>query len=154
MSADEHFMQVALRLARLSAPFPNPPVGALVVLKGTVVGLGHHEQAGMPHAEAIAIKAAGELARGADLYVTLEPCNHSGRTPPCVDAVLSAGIQRVIVGCLDPNPYVRGGGAASLAAAGIEVGFGPWRAEAEALIESWRSSLRFAAKSAKLLHTG
>jgi diaminohydroxyphosphoribosylaminopyrimidine deaminase/5-amino-6-(5-phosphoribosylamino)uracil reductase len=154
VSTDERFMQAALRLARLSAPFPNPPVGALVVLNGTVVGLGHHEQAGMPHAEAIALKAAGELARGADLYVTLEPCNHSGRTPPCVDAVSSSGIQRVIIGCLDPNPYVRGGGAARLAAAGVEVGFGPWRAEAESLIESWRLSLWFAPKSAKLQHTG
>jgi diaminohydroxyphosphoribosylaminopyrimidine deaminase/5-amino-6-(5-phosphoribosylamino)uracil reductase len=140
-ASDERFMHGALRLARSSAPFPNPPVGALIVLEGKIVGLGHHEQAGMPHAEAMALRAAGELARGADLYVTLEPCNHTGRTPPCVDAVLAAGIRRVIIGCLDPNPFVRGGGCARLAAAGVEVAFGAWRSEAEALIENWRRQL-------------
>jgi len=139
---DGSFMAAALRLARLSAPFPNPSVGALVVLEGRVVGLGHHERAGMQHAETIALSAAGELARGADLYVTLEPCNHTGRTAPCVDAILRAGIQRVIVGCLDPNPFVVGGGCARLAAAGVVVGFGPWRAEAEAAIDAWQRSLR------------
>lgn len=134
-------MRAALRLARLCEPDPNPPVGALVVLDRRIVGIGHHERAGMPHAEVIALRAAGELARGADLYVTLEPCNHTGKTPPCVEAVLRAGIRRVIVGCLDPNPFVRGGGCASLARQGVSVSLGPWGAEAERAIEPWRRSL-------------
>jgi diaminohydroxyphosphoribosylaminopyrimidine deaminase / 5-amino-6-(5-phosphoribosylamino)uracil reductase len=138
---DETYMHAALRLARLTAPFPNPPVGAVVVLNGSIVGIGHHERAGAAHAEMVALASAAERARGAELYVSLEPCNHFGRTPPCVDAIVSAGIARVVVGCLDPNPQVRGGGCAQLAAAGVAVAFGPWRPEAEALIEGWRSSL-------------
>lgn len=141
MTPDGYFMRAALRLARLSAPFPNPPVGALVVLNGHVIGLGHHERAGGPHAEAAALAAAGELARGADLFVTLEPCNHHGRTPPCVDAILAAGVRRVIVGCLDPNTQVRGGGCARLAEHGISVVFGSWRAQAERAIEPWSARL-------------
>lgn len=142
MTSDESFMLAALRLARLSAPFPNPPVGAVVVLDGRIVGIGHHERAGAAHAEIVALAAAGARARGAELYVSLEPCNHFGRTPPCVDAIVKAGIRRVVVGCLDPNHHVCGGGCTRLAAVGLTVAFGPWRAEAEALIESWRASLR------------
>lgn len=141
MTSDQTFMQAALRLAALSVPFPNPPVGALVVLDGHVVGTGHHTRAGAAHAEVVALTAAGIRARGAVLYVTLEPCNHLGRTPPCVDAILSAGIRRVVVGCLDPNRAVCGGGCARLAAHGATIAFGPWRRAAEALIEPWRATL-------------
>ncbi len=141
LTRDKTYIQAALRLARMSAPFPNPSVGALVVLDGSIVGMGHHELAGAAHAEIVALASAGERARGAELYVSLEPCNHFGRTPPCVDAILKAGIWRVVVGCLDPNPKVRGGGCAQLAAAGVAVAFGPWRPEAESLIEGWRRSL-------------
>ena len=125
----------------MSAPFPNPSVGALVVLGGSIVGIGHHELAGAAHAEVVALASAGERARGAELYVSLEPCNHFGRTPPCVDAIIKAGIRRVVVGCMDPNPQVRGGGCARLAAAGVAIAFGPWHREAESLIEGWRRSL-------------
>jgi len=141
-TADQTYMYAALRLARICAPFPNPGVGALVVRDGQVVGLGHHERAGEAHAEAVALAAAGARARAATLYVSLEPCNHFGRTPPCVEAILRAGVRRVVIGCLDPNPRVCGGGAARLAEHGVIVAFGPWRAEAEALIEPWRAGLR------------
>jgi diaminohydroxyphosphoribosylaminopyrimidine deaminase / 5-amino-6-(5-phosphoribosylamino)uracil reductase len=141
VTSDGYFMEAALRMAQLSRPYPNPPVGALVVLEGSILGIGHHELAGGPHAEAVALAAAGDKARGADLFVTLEPCNHFGRTPPCADAILAAGIRRVVIGCLDPNPRVCGGGCARLAGHGVGVVFGPWRPAAEALIQSWRLSL-------------
>ena len=99
---------------------PNPIVGAVVVRDGEVVGERWHERAGGPHAEVVALEAAGERARGATLYVTLEPCTHHGRTPPCVDRVLEAGVARVVVGSLDPNPKARGG-VERLRAAGVEV---------------------------------
>lgn len=141
MTRDEIFMRAAFRLARLSMPHPNPPVGALVVLEGRVVGLGHHERAGLAHAEAVAIAAAGRRARGADLYVSLEPCNHVGRTGPCVDAIFAAGIRRVVVGCADPNPVVRGGGCPRLESGGVSIVRGPWQDEAEAVIAAWRETL-------------
>jgi diaminohydroxyphosphoribosylaminopyrimidine deaminase/5-amino-6-(5-phosphoribosylamino)uracil reductase len=100
---------------------PNPVVGAVVVRDGETVGEGWHERAGGPHAEVVALEAAGERARGATLFVSLEPCTHHGRTPPCVDAVLAAGIARVVVGALDPNPQVDGHGVARLREAGVEV---------------------------------
>jgi diaminohydroxyphosphoribosylaminopyrimidine deaminase / 5-amino-6-(5-phosphoribosylamino)uracil reductase len=99
---------------------PNPIVGAVVVQGGEAVGEGWHERAGGPHAEVVALEAAGERARGATLYVTLEPCTHLGRTPPCVDRVLAAGVARVVVGSLDPNPKAQGG-VERLRAAGVEV---------------------------------
>jgi len=99
---------------------PNPIVGAVVVGDGGVVGEGWHERAGGPHAEVVALEAAGERARGATLYVTLEPCTHHGRTPPCVDRALAAGVARVVVGSLDLNPKA-GGGVERLRAAGVEV---------------------------------
>ena len=116
-------MRRALGLARRGwgRTSPNPVVGAVVVRAGRDVGRGWHHQAGMPHAEVHALDAAGGQARGATLYVTLEPCCTQGRTPPCTDAILRAGITRVVAGCTDPNPRHAGRGFARLRAAGIEV---------------------------------
>ncbi len=118
-------MQRALALAARARgkTDPNPMVGAVVVLGSTVVGEGYHHRAGAPHAEAEALQAAGTRARGATLYVTLEPCTHTGRTPPCTEAIRSAGIRRVVLATSDPNPTARGG-ARALRAAGIEVASG------------------------------
>lgn len=99
---------------------PNPPVGAVVVKAGRIIGRGAHLKAGMPHAEPIALKEAGTHAKGATLYVTLEPCSTTGRTPPCTEAVIAAGIKRVVVGCTDPNPKHAGQGIDILKKAGIE----------------------------------
>ncbi len=116
-------MAMALRLARrgVGRTAPNPAVGAVLVKNGKVVGKGYHRAAGEAHAEVEAIRSAGSEARGAELYVTLEPCNHHGRTPPCTDAIREAGIARVWYGMDDLNPGVRGGGAKTLREAGIEV---------------------------------
>jgi len=138
---DTAFMQLALRLGRLGTPAPNPHVGAVVVQGGEVVGVGHHERAGEAHAEALALQRAGASARGATLYVTLEPCNHHGRTPPCVDAILASGVRRVVIGCADPNPHVTGGGADALRRAGVEVSYGPCSEEAHQLIATWAHKL-------------
>jgi diaminohydroxyphosphoribosylaminopyrimidine deaminase/5-amino-6-(5-phosphoribosylamino)uracil reductase len=100
---------------------PNPMAGAVIVREGVVVGIGHHERFGGPHAEVVALGQAGEAARGATLYVTLEPCCHFGKTPPCTRAILAAGIARVVAAIRDPFPQVDGGGLAALAAAGLEV---------------------------------
>lgn len=117
------FMRMALREARkgLGRTSPNPAVGSIVVRDGKVIGRGYHKKAGTPHAEVHALRAAGEDARGATLYVTLEPCNHTGRTPPCTRAILASGIRRVVVGMIDPNPLVAGSGCALLQDNGIEV---------------------------------
>ena len=119
-------MAKAVRLARLSEgrTAPNPPVGAVVVNDGAVVGQGRHLAAGKPHAEAVALEQAGEKSKGATLYVTLEPCNHHGRTPPCTDRIIAAGISRVVIGQPDPNPRVAGKGAKRLQEAGISVNTG------------------------------
>jgi diaminohydroxyphosphoribosylaminopyrimidine deaminase/5-amino-6-(5-phosphoribosylamino)uracil reductase len=101
--------------------YPNPLVGAVLVRDGQIVGEGLHERYGEPHAEVNALRAAGEKARGATLYVTLEPCTHHGRTPPCVDALVEAGVERVVVGARDPNPRVSGGGVEWLREAGVDV---------------------------------
>lgn len=141
-AALEHtFMGEALALARNGSPAPNPHVGAVLVRGARIVGEGFHERAGAAHAEAVAIARAGGLARGATLYVTLEPCNHVGRTPPCVDAILRAGIERVVIGCLDPNHRVLGGGATRLAAAGVDVVLGVRELEAAHAIADWVASL-------------
>ena len=117
------FMRRALSLARkgLGRASPNPAVGAVVVRRGRVVGEGWHRAAGGPHAEVEALRAAGEKARGADLYVTLEPCDHRGRTPPCTAAVIAAGVARVAYAIEDPNPRVRGRGGRRLREAGVAV---------------------------------
>ena len=144
MSEHESFMRLALACARrgLGRTSPNPPVGAVVVRDGRVVGEGHHQRAGGPHAEILALEAAGELARGADLYVTLEPCDHHGKTPPCAPAVIAAGVARVFVGTIDPNPKVSGRGIARLRAAGIPVEVGVAEEECRALIEPWAKYIR------------
>ncbi len=129
---DSVYMTQALRLAEkgLYTTTPNPRVGAVIVKGGGVVGSGWHEKAGGPHAEINALASAGSAARGADLYVTLEPCNHHGRTPPCTDALIQAGISRVVVAMEDPNPLVSGSGIAQLEAAGIKVECGLLEEEA------------------------
>jgi len=123
MNTDERLMKQALSLARrgLGSTSPNPVVGALVVKDGRIIGSGYHKRAGAPHAEIMALREAGDGARGATLYVTLEPCNHYGRTPPCTKAILESGISTVVIGARDPNPHVTGGGAAYLRAQRIEV---------------------------------
>jgi len=132
---DRRFMRHALALAERGAGLtsPNPMVGAVVVKDGAAVGEGFHRRAGGPHAEVEALAAAGERGRGATLYVTLEPCNHHGRTPPCVEAVRAAGVARVVAATTDPNPRVAGGGAAALRAAGVRVDVGCLEAEGRAL---------------------
>ncbi len=136
------FMQAALAEAQraVGRTRPNPNVGCVVVQGGTVVGRGFTAPAGGPHAEVVALREAGESARGADLYVTLEPCSHHGRTPPCVDALIAAGVGRVIVGIRDPNPLVDGRGIAKLREAGIEVEVGLL---AEACAEMHRAFIHF-----------
>lgn len=119
--ADLRWLQRAVQLARRGFPAPNPHVGAVVVAKGELVGHGFHPYAGAPHAEVFALRQAGERARGATLYVTLEPCCHHGRTPPCTRAIQQAGIRRVVVAMRDPNPKVAGQGLNELQAAGIHV---------------------------------
>lgn len=123
---DRLMMSHALALAErgLYTTTPNPRVGCVVVHTGIVVSEGFHEKAGEPHAEAHALRAAGEKARGATLYVTLEPCSHQGRTPPCANALVDAGVARVVVAMQDPNPKVAGQGIARLRAAGITVDIG------------------------------
>ncbi len=108
----EKLMQRAIELARqgLGRTAPNPPVGAVLVRDGQIVGEGFHPAAGQPHAEVFALRAAGARAQGADLYVTLEPCCHQGRTGPCTEAIIEAGVARVFVGAQDPNPLVAGKG--------------------------------------------
>lgn len=119
----EHYMNQALDLARQGEgrTRPNPAVGAVIVKDGVVVGRGFHPKAGQPHAEIFALREAGNQARQADMYVTLEPCSHHGRTGPCADAIIEAGLSRVYVGTTDPNPQVAGNGIRRLREAGIEV---------------------------------
>ena len=131
-AADQRFMQLALSLGRRGQgrTSPNPAVGAVVVKDGVIVGRGWTQPGGRPHAEPEALKRAGEAARGATLYVTLEPCSHVGKSPPCVDAVIASGISRVVSAIEDPNPEVAGQGHAKLRAAGIAVDVGLCAAEA------------------------
>ena len=131
-SVDARFMALALTLGRrgLGRTWPNPAVGAVIVKDGVIVGRGWTQPGGRPHAEVEALRRAGPLARGATLYVTLEPCSHFGRSPPCADAVIAAGIVRVVSALEDPNPEVAGAGHARLRAAGIAVDIGVGAEEA------------------------
>lgn len=141
--ADE-LMGEALRLARCARgrSSPNPPVGAVVVRDGVIVGRGWTQPVGSDHAEVVALREAGDQARGATLYVTLEPCSHQGRTPPCVDAILAAGITVVEASILDPNPLVTGHGVERLRAAGVDVRLGRRAAEARDQIRGFRVWIR------------
>ena len=123
---DEIFMREALRIAQnaMGRTSPNPLVGAVIVKDGKIIAEGWHKQAGTPHAEINALKMAGESAKNATLYVTLEPCSHFGRTPPCAKAIIEAGIKKVVAAMQDPNPKVAGKGFEMLKNAGIEVEVG------------------------------
>jgi diaminohydroxyphosphoribosylaminopyrimidine deaminase/5-amino-6-(5-phosphoribosylamino)uracil reductase len=135
---DQELMRRAIALGEKGDPSPNPHVGGVIAdAEGKVLGEGFHESTGLDHAEVAALKAAGSKAQGQTLYVSLEPCNHQGRTPPCVDAILAAGIKRVVIGCRDPNPRVAGGGIERLREAGVEVVEGVLEAEAQNLIKGW-----------------
>lgn len=120
---DELYLQRAYELAArgIGNTAPNPPVGAVIVRDGRIVGEGYHHRAGEPHGEANALTGAGEAARGATAYISLEPCNHTGRTPPCSNALIDAGVARVVVGTVDPNPKTNGKGVAALRERGIAV---------------------------------
>jgi diaminohydroxyphosphoribosylaminopyrimidine deaminase/5-amino-6-(5-phosphoribosylamino)uracil reductase len=144
VNADERFMRRALDLAEQARGMtsPNPMVGALIVRGQQVVGEGFHRAAGQPHAEIEALTAAGPRAAGATLYVTLEPCAHQGRTPPCAPAIVAAGIRRVVAAIGDPNPLVAGRGVALLRAAGVEVVSGVCAAEAERLNRAFLTAMR------------
>lgn len=136
---DRDFMKIALDLAAKGAGYtsPNPMVGAVVVSEEKIIGKGWHQSVGGPHAEVNAINDAGDFAKGATLFVTLEPCNHHGRTPPCTQKILSAGIKRVVMAMADPNPDVNGGGAEFLKQHGIGVKTGICQNQAQRLNESF-----------------
>ncbi len=124
--ATSRFMRRALALAARATgdTSPNPLVGAVIVADGRVVGSGYHQRAGAPHAEIVALRQAGARARGATIYVTLEPCAHRGRTPPCVAAIARVGIARAVIAIEDPDKHVRGAGVAALRGAGLVVELG------------------------------
>lgn len=136
-SDDERWMDLALVHARSGKPSPNPHVGAVVVKDGELLATAHHERAGTDHAEVTALRAAADRAKGATLYVTLEPCNHVGRTPPCTDAIIASKVARVVVGCRDPNPHVEGNGIEKLRTAGIEVTLGVREPQCRMTIAPW-----------------
>jgi len=145
MTADEQYLQRALQLARagIGLTSPNPAVGAVVVdSSGSEAGAGTHTYDGIKHAEILALEQAGARARGGTLYINLEPCSHQGRTPPCVDAVIAAGIERVVASLQDPNPLVSGEGLSRLRAAGIRVEVGLFDAEARKLNEGFAKYIR------------
>jgi diaminohydroxyphosphoribosylaminopyrimidine deaminase/5-amino-6-(5-phosphoribosylamino)uracil reductase len=139
MRDDEYWMKRVLRLAEKGRgrTSPNPMVGAVIVKKGEVVGEGYHAKAGTDHAEIVAIKQAREAARGATLYLNLEPCTHYGRTPPCAPAVIEAKVKRAVIGMEDPNPLVRGRGLKSLKRAGLDVEVGVLEKECRRLNEAY-----------------
>lgn len=143
INKDEFFMERALTLARQAAgrTSPNPLVGCVIVRDGRIVGEGFHQKAGTPHAEVHALRAAGDLAEGADVYVTLEPCSHYGRTPPCADALIKAGVRRVLVAITDPNPLVSGQGIKKLKNAGIIVETGLLADKAKKLNEAFLKAI-------------
>lgn len=135
MPSDAGYMKMAIDLAGKAEGMtsPNPAVGAVIVKSGKVVGKGYHKRCGLPHAEVNALNTAGTAARGGTLYVTLEPCCHFGRTPPCVDAIIDRGIKRVVIAMRDPNPLTDGRGIKRLRRAGIEVTVGVMEKEAAAI---------------------
>ncbi len=135
-SESKNYMQRCVELARRGFGFvnPNPPVGAILVKNGKIIGEGWHTKSGLPHAEVEALRSCKEDSSGATLYVTLEPCTHFGKTPPCVDAIIKAGITHVVIGTLDPNPIVSGKGVAAIQAAGIGVEVGVEEEECKKLI--------------------
>ena len=141
---DRQHMAHAIRLAGrgIYTTHPNPNVGCVIVNEGTVVGSGWHRQAGGPHAEVFALREAGEKARGADVFLSLEPCSHQGRTPPCADALVDVGVVRVIVVMQDPNPLVAGHGLERLRTAGIAVETGLLEAQAQALNPGFTSRMQ------------
>ncbi|HXV48589.1 MAG TPA: bifunctional diaminohydroxyphosphoribosylaminopyrimidine deaminase/5-amino-6-(5-phosphoribosylamino)uracil reductase RibD [Candidatus Binatia bacterium] len=141
---DRYYLRMACRLARKAAgrTSPNPMVGAVLVRAGKIVGAGYHRAAGGDHAEIIALKRAGAAAKGATLYITLEPCSHHGRTPPCADALIDAGIKEVIAGMRDPNPLVAGRGFRKMRRAGIKVEVGLCAAECQLLLEAFAKFIR------------
>lgn len=139
MKEDEYWMRQALRLAQKGKgrTSPNPMVGAVLVREGKVIGEGFHAKAGEPHAEILALSRAGHQARGATLYINLEPCSHQGRTPPCAPEVIQAGVRRVVVGMEDPNPLVKGRGLEMLREAGLDVEVGLLESDCKKLNESF-----------------
>ncbi len=145
LTEDEQWMGEALKLARHGLGFtaPNPPVGCVIVSKGQVLGKGYHRAAGQPHAEVEAVRDAANAVEGATAYVTLEPCNHQGKTPPCTDLLIEKKIARVVVGTVDPNPRVNGAGLQRLRSAGIsvEVLGGSIAQQAAALIAPFREAI-------------
>lgn len=143
-ASHQYWMSKALKLAakgRLTTT-PNPNVGCVIVADGVLVGSGYHQKAGTPHAEVHALAEAGERARGATAYVTLEPCSHFGQTPPCADALIASGVSQVVCAMTDPNPKVAGRGLKRLQAAGIEVLSGVLESDAEALNEGFLKRMR------------
>jgi len=136
---DRRYLRMACRLARKAAgrTSPNPMVGAVLVRRGKVVGAGYHRAAGGDHAEIVALKQAGAKAKGATLYLTLEPCSHYGRTPPCVDALIHSGIEAVVAAMSDPNPRVAGRGFKKLRRAGIRVRLGLMETECRTILEAF-----------------
>lgn len=141
---DEFYMARALKLAQRGrfTTHPNPNVGCVIVNNGDIVGEGYHQRAGEPHAEVHALRMAGAKAKGATAYVTLEPCSHHGRTPPCCDALIAAGVARVVAAMQDPNPQVAGRGLYRLQQAGIAVSHGLMMSEAEALNKGFLKRMR------------
>ena len=135
----EQYMEYALSLARLAVgcTSPNPAVGAVVVKDGLVMGMGYTQPAGSEHAEVMALRQAGDKARGAAMYVTLEPCSHYGRTPPCAEAIIKAGISEVHIALLDPNPVVSGRGIGRLNEAGVRTYVGMCEEEACQINEAY-----------------
>lgn len=143
---DKIYMRRALDLAALALgrTSPNPVVGAVIVKDGQIVGEGYHQKAGTPHAEVHALRQAGDRAAGATVYVSLEPCSHFGRTPPCADALIAAGVKKVVIACLDPNPQVAGQGMQKLMDAGVETELGIMQVEACQLNEAFFKYIQFA----------
>lgn len=140
--SDKYFMMRALALAKRSYnPSPNPKVGAIIVKNEKVIGQGFHEKAGKSHAEIVALRKAGKKAQGATLFVTLEPCNHKGKTPPCTQAIIKSGIAKVVIGMLDPNPLAKGG-ANFLQQNGIETQSGILEKECRELNQIWLKNIQ------------